>query len=304
VNISHISSPDLRHQLRRTGIYIRTGPFIVHLKTPLPTIANALRLLYKDFRCESPGFADFHVSLSWPRNFRRWWRPQVVCYLDDESPFTPLPADQSFVAFESLLNWSIYSRVYHFLILHAAAVERAGLAVILPAPPGSGKSTLCAALVSRGWHLLTDELTLIDLDSGLAVPMPRPISLKNQSIDVMQAFAPKEGFGEKIYDTVKGTIAHMRPPTESVLRMHNVVAPRWIIFPKYRDGALMRADHLSKGQAFMRLSGGLVNYPVLGARGFETLTRLIDQTDCYDFTYSELDDAIGWFNRLYSRAQA
>jgi predicted ATPase len=31
--------------------------------------------------------------------------------------------------------------------------------VILPAPPGSGKSTLCAALVTRGWRLLSDELT-------------------------------------------------------------------------------------------------------------------------------------------------
>ena len=38
-------------------------------------------------------------------------------------------------------------------------------AVILPAPPGSGKSTLCAALVNRGWRLLSDELTLVDFDA-------------------------------------------------------------------------------------------------------------------------------------------
>jgi len=304
VNISDIFGSDLHYRLRRAGICLRTGPFVVHLKTALPTIANAVGVLYKDFCCDFSSFADFHVSVSRPRNFRRWWRPQVVCYLNDESPFTPLPADQSFIAFESLLNWSIYSRVYNFLIIHAAAVERAGFAVILPAPPGSGKSTLCAALASRGWRLLTDELTIIDLDSGLVVPMPRPISLKNESIDIMQAFAPKEMFGEKTHGTVKGTIAHMRPPTESVLRMHNLVPPRWIIFPTYRAGALTTTDYLGKGGTFMRLSGGLVNYPVLGARGFDTLTRLIDQTDCYDFTYSELNDAVAWFNALSLQRKA
>jgi predicted ATPase len=32
-------------------------------------------------------------------------------------------------------------------------VERDGHALILPAMPGSGKSTLTAALVQRGWRL-------------------------------------------------------------------------------------------------------------------------------------------------------
>lgn len=176
MNVSQISASELRQSLRDSGIRLRTGPFAVHVKSPLPNIADGVRLLYKDFPCKPDGFSDFHLKLVRPRNLHRLWRPQVLCYLNDESPFAPLPSDQALAVFESLLNWSIYATTYHYLIIHAAAIERDGLSAILPAPPGSGKSTLCAALVSRGWRLLTDELTLVSPATGLISPMARPIS--------------------------------------------------------------------------------------------------------------------------------
>jgi HprK-related kinase A len=296
VKVSQIAAREIRRSLGQSGIQIRTGPFVFHIRAPFANIAEGVRLLYRDFPCEPDSFADFHVRLSKPRNFHRLWRPQVSCYLNDESPFAPLPSDHAFAGFESLLNWTIYATTYNFLIIHGATVERNGFAAILPAPAGSGKSTLCAALVSRGWRLLTDELTLVSPSTGLILPMARPISLKNASIDVLQRFAPREFFSPKIYNTIKGTIAYMRAPTDSVERMHEAAVPGWLIFPKYHAGASTSVTPLPKGQAFMRLSSGLVNYPVLGAQGFEALTRLIDQTDCFNFTYSDLDEAMAWFS--------
>ena len=40
------------------------------------------------------------------------------------------------------------------------------------------------------------------------------------------------------------------------------------------------------------------NYSVLGVRGFQTAAALIDVCDCYDFTYSSLDEAIDVFDAL------
>lgn len=298
MKVCEIAAGELYRSLKKSGLRLRTGPFVCHVKSDFSTVAEGVELLYQDFPCEAGGFADFHVDLVRPKTVHYFWRPQVACYLNGDSPFSPLPSDQAFAAFESLLNWSIYSTTYNHLIIHGATVERNGFAAILPAPPGSGKSTLCAALVSRGWRLLTDELTLISPFSGLITPLARPISLKNNSIDLMRAYAPREVFGPKVHNTVKGTIAHMRAPSDSVARMHEAAVPGWLIFPKYQAGAATSVLALPKGQAFMRLSSGLVNYPVLGAQGFEALTQLIDRSDCFNFTYSDLDQAIDWFSEL------
>ena len=93
------------------------------------------------------------------------------------------------------MNWCISAHAHQFLILHAAVLERGGVALIMPAPPGSGKSTLCAALALSGWRLLSDELALIDPGSGRVWPLCRPVSLKNRSIEVIRHFAPEAVFG-------------------------------------------------------------------------------------------------------------
>jgi hypothetical protein len=264
----------------------------------LPQIVESVRLLYEDFSVEIAGFADFHIKLAKPRNLHYCYRPQVACFLNGENPFAPLPLNQAFAMFESCLNWAIYTGMYNYLIIHAAAVERNGYAAILPAPPGSGKSTLCAALVSRGWRLLTDELTLLCPQTESVLPLARPISLKNESIKAMQRFAPTATFGPEIHNTIKGTIAYMRAPSESVRRMDDSAIPGWMIFPNYEPGGETSVRSLSKAQTFRQLAGGLVNHAALGVLGFRLFTNLIDRTDCYEFAYSDLEEATVWFDQL------
>jgi len=48
----------------------------------------------------------------------------------------------------------------------------------------------------------------------------------------------------------------------------------------------------------MRLADNTFNYSVLGLTAFRTLSDLVQRCDCYDFTYSELDDAIQTFDAL------
>jgi hypothetical protein len=45
--------------------------------------------------------------------------------------------------------------------LHATVVEGDGKAIGLVGPPGAGKSTMAAALLARGFHLVTDDLLLV-----------------------------------------------------------------------------------------------------------------------------------------------
>jgi len=301
LTVSSLTPTELAARLKR-GLFLRTGAFTVKLQTTIPNVSEGVRLLYADYPLASEDFADFHVSLSRPFNLRRWFKPQVWFRLEGIAPFQPLPYDQSFPLLEWGLNWCVSYHANSYLMIHAAVVEKDGHAAILPAPPGSGKSTLCAALVNRGWRLLSDELTLIRLSDGAIVPLPRPVSLKNASIDVIKKFVPTAVFSRAVDDTLKGTVAHMKPSADSVVRAGETAKPGWIIFPQYQADAATRLEAIPPSRAFMRVADNAFNYSQLGQCGFEALAALIDQSAAYDFTYSVLDEAIAAFGALQAPA--
>jgi HprK-related kinase A len=196
------------------------------------------------------------------------------------------------------MNWCVSHNAHVYLIIHAAVVEKHGCAVILPAPPGSGKSTLCAALVGRGWRLLSDEMTLVRPADCALVPLPRPVSLKNASIDIIRAFNQDAVLGPLVPNTTKGTIAHLKAPGASIARAGEPARPSRIVFPGYQAGAATSLTPLPKARAFMQVADNAFNYQVMGARGFEVLGRLIDACDCHEFRYSSLPEAVALFDRM------
>ena len=300
MKLLQLSPADLRQQLAGEGVWLRTGPFSLRVRSRIPQVAEGLADLYGQFevRNSQQAFADFHVELNPPATHRRWFRPQVNFSFDGERPFKPLPLDQAYPMLEWGLNWCISMHAHHYLIIHAAVVEKNGLAAILPAPPGSGKSTLTAGLVLSGWRLLSDELTLIDRTTGLIQPLPRPVSLKNQSIDVIRQFDAGAFINRASLDTAKGTVAHMRPPRDSVQRQHEPARPAWVIFPKWEAGVATQLTPRSRAETFMFLAQNAFNYSHLGADGFRVGTALIDQVQCCDFRYSRLPEAVAAFDRL------
>ncbi len=275
------------------------GPFVAAVQTPLPDVAASIQRLYSGYPLVDEGeFTDFSVSIRRPSGLRRYWSPQVTFGLDGQEPFNPLPGDQGFPLLEWGLNWCVYGMCHQFLILHAAVLEKNGRALILPAPSGSGKSTLCAALLFHGWRLLSDELALICPKTGALVPNPRPVSLKNASIDVISRLEPNLQFGSRIEETTKGVVAHFAAPTASVGLAHQRAVPGWVVFPKYRAGSATCLYSLEKARALMQLAENAFNYDIFGREGFEMLASLVDRSGCYSFEYSSLPEAMDLFSRL------
>lgn len=299
MELADLRPGELERRLRAPGLRLRTGPVVTQIRSGLPRLAESVALLYADYTLEDEeSFADFHVRIAPPRGVRRWWRAQVQFQFDGAPAFHPLPADQAFPILEWGLNWCISMSCHQYLVLHAAVVEKAGGALLLPAPPGTGKSTLCAGLVSRGWRLLSDELCLIDPASAHIVPLARPISLKNASVDVIRGFAPDAVISPVVHDTLKGSVAHLRAPADSVRRAGEPAPARWIVLPRYERGAAAQLEPLARGPAFMQLADSAFNYEVHGAGGFRLLADLVEACRCFEFSYGSLEEAVRVFDAL------
>lgn len=304
MKVNALSKAELAYRLNGDGLRLRTGPFVFSLRSSFDAVAAGIERLYENFPvADDETFADFHIAIRYAKGLRRIIRPQSVFEFDGLVPFKPLAARQAFALLEWGMNWCIYSHAHSFLIIHGAVLERSGQGLILPAPSGSGKSTLCAAMMNRGWRLLSDELILIDPISGLITPLGRPVSLKNRSIDVLREFSPQATITAPIHDTAKGSIAHMKPTMESVLRVDEAVLPRWIVFPCYTSGSATHLQQLEKADTFMRLIDNAFNYSILRERGFETVAAIVNRVDSFTAQYSDLEDVIRRIDCMHDDAR-
>ncbi|MEE9477294.1 MAG: HprK-related kinase A, partial [Roseateles sp.] len=241
--LAALGEGQLRQRLRGTGLTLRLPPFVVRLQSDIPRVARDLLLLYADFELgQDDEFVDFHLAVRYDRGVYALWhrlagKRQARFSTDGLAAFTTLPATQAFHMVEWGLNWAVTAHAHQYIVYHAAVLERGGRAVVLPAPPGSGKSTLTAALAQRGWRLMSDELALLNpLDQRL-YGLGRPVNLKNQAIGLIRDFARDAVMTKPVPDTLKGTLSLMKAPDEAIARVREGATPTWVIVPSFEPGA-------------------------------------------------------------------
>ncbi|MFT2090425.1 HprK-related kinase A [Paraglaciecola sp. 2405UD69-4] len=265
-------------------------PFSFSIKTNLSGVVANLTTIYGNrFKHFEPHFIpDYELSIDKSGGFRSFIRPQARFFCDQHEPFKPLDFKKAYAFLEWGMNWTIAGNEVQHVIIHSAVLAKGNKAILFPAPPGSGKSTLTAYLSHNGWRLLSDEMALIIPNSKTVVPFVRPICLKNQSIDLAKSLFPDGKFSNIAKDTHKGDVIHLSPPElswESHTTNAELVA---VVFPNFRAEQDLQIYQLDKTQAFMQLVENAFNYSILRETAFSTLTNLIDNVQTFEIFHSDL----------------
>lgn len=280
------------------------APVVVRLRTPFSALRSHIDLFYPHAQHAAgrpASFIDLDVRILHGRSLRMGFRRQARFLLDHSEPFLPLPAAQAAPLFEWGLNWALASRPLGYLVLHAAVVAREDAALVLPGAPGAGKSTLCAALsYIDDWRLLSDELAILDPDNGALQPSPRPICVKNASIDLVRKM-PGVQLGPLHHDTRKGTITHAAPPDTAVKARHRSARCRWIVFPHFDANARPSCEEIGHSEAFARIAAQSFNRDRMGETGFGALCRMLADARCFAIEYDSTDHARDLIRDITSR---
>ncbi|HNP37177.1 MAG TPA: HprK-related kinase A [Woeseiaceae bacterium] len=275
------------------GIGVQIGPFAARIVVRSERIVESLYRLYRDYALlPDDTVFSFHVRLDERRGVPGLRAPRVRFSVDGRAPHEDMPAEQALAVLEWGINLVIALRSHAFLMLHSAIAEFRGHAMLLPAAPGAGKTTLCAGLSLSGWRLFSDEFGLMRPGTPDMLPVPRPLALKNESISVIRGFSANANLGPEIPGTRKGTVAHLRPPGDSILRSEDAAPVRWLVFPEWRPDTPCALIELPKQEGFMHLATNAFNYELLGESGYNAVATLIGTASCHRFVYSDLNEAV------------
>ena len=280
---------------------MQCGPFAFLLRSPVGSVMDEGDRLYRDYPTEAPGgIVDYTVAVAPPNLLRRWIRPRLDLQCDVEIPdMAPQPVAHGLLALEMGMNLQIAAGMHRYLLLHAGAAARGNGGLLVTGDSGAGKSTLAALLGWSGWRFMGDEFALVDPADGQLLPCPRPASLKNESIPLMEARAPDGVFGPVFDGTIKGRIRHLAPPAAALAAMQVPARPRLILTPEFEAGAANEARRLGVAETFVLLTQASTNYRTLGEAGFGMLADLAG-IPAYAVRYGSADAALAMVDELWA----
>ncbi len=178
-----------------------------------------------------------------------------------------------------------------YLVIHASAVSRDGVAVVFPAEANSGKSTLAALLVEAGFDYLTDEATAIDLDTGEVAAYPKPLTLDPGSQQLLPHLDP----GGLTGDSAKWRIAptDIRPAcvAERAIVGH-------LVLPTHEPGADNTMADATTIDAVVALTAAAFNLAEYGHRLVD-LVALVDRCTRHTLRHDGVDGPIAAIETLF-----
>jgi hypothetical protein len=173
--------------------------------------------------------------------------------------------------------------------LHAAAVAKDDLAIVIPAKSGSGKSSLTCWLLANGFDYITDELIMVG-ESGQFESLRRPLQIKFHGLDAVKPLLRVEQ--EKLESAFySGKWANAIPASSfgANLSAYTEHKLSMFLFPKYDAAKECDFDRLKQAQAGLVLMGNNVNARNHPSHGFKELMALVRKVPSYYLNYGGFD---------------
>ena len=186
--------------------------------------------------------------------------------------------------------------------MHAGVLAKDNKAILLPAHPGSGKSTTSCAFMKHGWRLLSDELALITPNTLTVTPFVRPVCLKNASVDIVSEWLPEQAKSDIAPNTHKGDVAHLAPTEISWREKASTASLSAVVLRSYRADTYCEIQPLTHRQAFNQIYEHCFNIGILGAQGFSTLAGIADKVSAYHITFNEADEIVSFIEETLAIA--
>jgi hypothetical protein len=214
----------------------------------------------------------------------------------------PVVETRSYPYLLALLEYEICMEVVRrerrHLLVHAGAAGQRGRGCLFPGEAGSGKTTLIASLVARGFACFSDDKAAVDLATLDLVPFAWPLRIKAGAGNLPVPLEGRLRQGWYGPDPAEYPARFLIPKKKWIGRMPLPVD--LLVFPLYRPGAKIRLENLSGARAAMDLARHSYNFLELGVRGFDAVAGIARRARAYRLVYSDINAALEQISRIFA----
>jgi hypothetical protein len=193
--------------------------------------------------------------------------------------------------------WRIaVNRHRFFMEIHAGAVYDGSSCIVLPGAPGSGKTTLTAALAAAGFGYLSDEVVLLEEGSLELRPVPLALTVKRGSLDLLADLYPGLR-AHPAHQRQDGRVVRYVPPPKAARLPDAPLPVGAVVFPRVADETALRP--LGRVEALQRMLDECLVVPErLSAGKVRRLVRWMRDLHCYEMSLASLPDAVALLGGL------
>jgi hypothetical protein len=188
--------------------------------------------------------------------------------------------------------WSAAINAHDFLFyIHAGVVATRETCLLLPAPSGSGKSSLTAALIHRGFRYFSDEVALIEPGTFKVPPVPLALCVKASGWDMIARYYPGLSSAPTHRRSDGKRVRYLPPPGVDHKHQRASAEVTHIIFPRHAKDGPTELKPLARSEALGRVMDEcLALRQRLSHDDVRQLTRWMAGVDCYELAFASLDE--------------
>ena len=292
---------DSASNMKSATRYYQVGAVALAIHCEVPAVLEDCDLLYGAFRSERslPGAIQFHIQ----RSRTKPWKPvqYVLCYGDTVTVAGP-EARAVIPELEAAINSQVLHTYTEYFQLHAGVMARDNRAVVFTGKSGTGKTTLTAGLLARDWKYVCDEFALIDPDSLLVYPFPKPLSIKQGGLELIRELGLPICDRDWVSPKVDRRFTFVVPAEARADCLAAPCAIDVILFATRREHMPPGLTRLTESEAAMTLYRFGLNTHDLKRAGFDAAVSLARRTRCFEVNLGSLEHDCDMIESLMSES--
>ncbi len=280
--------------------HYRIGVVAVSVESPSEECVRVFDRIYGCYRTDEACDTALRMVIL-RRKAKPWSAAEYVVQCNGETYVAGRDERGVMPQLEAALNHQTMLTQNTFFQLHAGVMSFHNRAVVFTGRSGTGKSTLAAALLARGWSYLCDEFAFIEPSSLLVYPFPKAISIKPDGVDHIERLKLPLLTGEWSKGKSTRQFSHVAPTEVGGSSVGGPCPVKSVLFLSRRANMPLRWNRLTAPEAAMALYRHGLNTEELGRQSFDTAVALARRAQCFEFNLGSVEESCDALESLVSR---